>query len=401
VASIIWAWLTAFVCYRRPNYWSVGLVSSFPLAVLFLFKYLSFSLDSLGVPPEHRTYFSFFLSVVLPAGISFYTFEIISYGFDIADGRQRPERKFLPLAIHISFFPQLIAGPILRYEQISKQLERISSTQHIRPNLARGLKYFSVGLFGKIFVADILAAFSKFNFDLATNRSSLDATFSVFAYSFRIYYDFWAYSLMAMGLALMFAIELPRNFVQPYRSVNPRDFWRRWHVTLSFWLRDYVYIRLRGNQRYVRNIVIVFLACGLWHGAGWNFVVWGLYHALLVLGYHYVRGPWDRLPRLLQVGLTFVLISLGWPLFYSDFSQYLQLMTQMFSFSAETAVRFGPAHWAYLTCIAVWTFGQREEHWLYNAEPRQVADWPVLHAGLACAAVLFFSYRETFIYFRF
>ena len=406
ILSCLWAFAMAFLLYRHTSRWLLALGVSFPLAVLFLFRYLGFTLDSLGVDEAGRQPFYFFLSVLLPAGISFYTFQILAYTIDVRDhNRAQPDRNILHFITFISFFPQLIAGPIVRYHQIADQLRAVTRQRHLDPDVAGGVKLLAVGLFGKVFFADMLGIIQE-RYDVQGAASALDASLSVLAYSLRIYYDFWAYSIIAIGLAKLFAISLPRNFREPYLSRNPREFWRRWHVTLSYFLRDYVYIRLGGNQAYARNILFVFALCGLWHGAGWNFVVWGLYHAVLVLAYTAVAPAWDRMPAWLQMSLTFLLVSLGWPLFYLGFADYGLLMKTIFWSGAWTPQAFGPLEWSFTLAVTAWTFLAREDRWLHGTDGvtsalGRVIGHPVAWAGMVYLSVLFFSWSKTFIYFRF
>lgn len=400
IASISWAFVTAFIFRRFHNRLGLAFAVMFPLAVLFLFRYLDFTLDSLNLSEEERQPFQFFLSVILPAGISFYTFQIVSYSIDVFDRREPVEKNALKLATFISFFPQLIAGPILRYGQIAGQLERISSERHLSPDFVGGIKFISVGLFAKIFFADFLSKPQE-RFSVIDNTSSLDALFAILAYSFRIYYDFWAYSIIAIGLAKLFSISLPRNFEEPYLSLNPKDFWRRWHITLSYWIRDYVYIKLGGRERRIRNIIIAFLVVGLWHGAGWNFVLWGALHAIYVLVYDFLEKPWSRMPQFFQVLLTFSLVTLAWPLFFLGFEEYLMILDQLFITGSFTSVAYGLKQWAYLAVVAIWLFLMRESRWLFNEAPARVFDSPILYGLLLTMSVLFFSWGETFIYFRF
>jgi alginate O-acetyltransferase complex protein AlgI len=279
----------------------------------------------------------------------------------------------------------------------------VSTERWLKTDWRSGLKFLSIGLFGKVFFADILNLFHKniFAIDFMADATPLDALYLCLAYSFQIYYDFWAYSLMAIGLGKLLAIDLPVNFREPYLSPNPREFWRRWHITLSYWLRDYVYIKMGGNRSYVRNIVILFALVGLWHGAGWNFVVWGLYHALLVVGYHGLRRWWDRMPQALQVGTTFALVTFGWPLFFADLGEYRLILEKMIGLQGSGVGIYGLRHWLVLAAIAAWTFSMREARWLYNDRPRAVFDWPVAHASALFLGAVFVYFSGTFIYFRF
>ncbi len=400
LSTIAWGYVLSNYARKLPKNLLIALCVSFPLVVLWLFKYLGFTLDLTGADAEARDLFSVFIVVLIPAGISFYTFQILAYCIDVADGTIEPERDPIKFGAFISYFPQLIAGPILRYSDIRDQLGRVAREKNIRPNLVGGLKFLAFGLFAKTFGADILLLLQE-SYELDKPTGSLDALFSIFAYSFVIYYDFWAYSIMAIGLARMFGIELPRNFREPYISFSPREFWRNWHVTLSYWVRDYVYIRLGGNRRYVANIIIAFLVTGLWHGAGLNFLAWGLYHAALVVGYHVTRPLWDRLPRPAGIGLTFLLVSFGWPLFYLDFDGWLKLLAEVFSLDFAGDEIFRLRHWLFLGIIAAWTFFARERWWLFNDRPRMVFDWAPVQASAMFVAILLFSFGREFIYFRF
>lgn len=397
---IAWGWACALLKLPRTKL-SYAIAITPPLLILFLFKYLAFSLDTFRIPHSGVGFLGWVFAIALPAGISFYTFKIVSYSVDVLDGKVEPEPSLLKLIAFFTAFPQLIAGPILRYGDMRAQMDRLATSERISADFATGLKFLSVGLFGKIFFADILAAFVKGKFGVDTNYSSLDALFYLLSYSFRIYYDFWAYSIMAIGLGMMIGLDIPRNFIEPYLSASPREFWRRWHVTLSFWLRDYVYLRLGGNKNYIRNIAIVFLVCGLWHGAGLNFIVWGAYHGVLVIGYHLCSKWWDRMPKFVRIAATFTLVSLGWPLFAVGMEGYIHLLDQLFlqtNFSSTDFTRF---QWAYLLAVGLVTFFVREERWLFNAEHSRFVDWPVVHASLVGTSVLFLTYRDTFIYFRF
>ncbi|MGE4219451.1 MAG: MBOAT family protein [Alphaproteobacteria bacterium] len=400
--SILWGFGAALLARRDQPLWKTLAMVSVPLIILFLFKYLDFTLVNFGASDQVRDGFLFFLSVTLPAGISFYTFQIVSYIIDAKDEVLDRPQSLLKFSVFISFFPQLIAGPILRYSDISAQLDDLRRKRWLRIDARSGLKYLSIGLFGKVCVSDLMQVLIKNSLavDFAAEATRSDVLFLLNAYAIRIFFDFWAYSLMAMGLAKLFAIDLPVNFNEPYQARTPRDFWRRWHVTLSFWLRDYVYIRLGGNAHYVRNIAIVFLACGFWHGAGWSFVLWGVYHAVLVLGYHFVRPVWDRMPAALQVAATYCLVILAWPLFFMDVGDYAVFLNVLVSPAGGDGI-YSAKHWAFIAPILAWMFLTRERYWLYNEQRRALFDSPLVHAALATVSVLFISYSSTFIYFRF
>ncbi len=399
--SILWGFATAYL-FRSgfPRSLATIIAVSFPLWVLFMFRYLDFTLDNFGVPDSDRDSVAFFLEVLLPAGISFYTFQIISYTLDVRDNRIPRDPNLIHVTAYISFFPQLIAGPIVRYSRIKGQLERLTRVDRVTVNTRLALKLITVGLAVKVIIVDRLALYTE-TLDIAANDNTLDFLYVIFAYSFQIYYDFWAYSTIALGLGRLFGIVLPRNFREPYMSLNPRDFWRRWHMTLSYWLRDYVYLKLGGNKNYTRNILIVFAAVGLWHGAGWNFIIWGLYHAVFVLLYTATRPIWNRIPPVLQIGLTFVIVSFGWPLFFLDAPTYWYMLSTMFQFSNFGFEFYRPYHWVFLALVATWCFTMRETVWLFNRRPRLIFDNPVSHASLLFVTVLLFDWSRTFIYFRF
>ncbi len=406
VLSIVVSWGMCFLFHRAFSRFFLAAAVLFPLSILFFAKYSTFFL--VGIPNSLGINISIndipaMLRIGFPAGISFYTFQLISYNADVYDKRISTEKNPLLFATYIALFPQLIAGPILRFSEIREQLRDLSAGR-LAPDFQKGVKFLCVGLFFKIMVADLLYTFCnpitarlKNSFETA-GIHVLDGLFYVLGYSFRIYFDFWAYSVMAIGLAAMFGLRLPKNFDEPYLSKNPQVFWRRWHITLSYWLRDYVYIKLGGNKRYIRNIIIVFIACGVWHGAGYGFILWGAYHALLVIAYHYARPWWDRLPNAISIAATFALVTLGWPLFDLGVSGYIQFLS-LLSFSAPTIV----ATWkfAFLALVGMAVFIGRENTWLYNETPAKIIDNPMVHAALFYIALVFLPYGQTFIYFRF
>jgi alginate O-acetyltransferase complex protein AlgI len=258
--------------------------------------------------------------VVLPAGISFYTFQTLAYIVDVWRGQAPAERNFIRFVGFVSFFPHLVAGPLTRHHQLIPQLARIAQAG-ITPRWREGILLFSVGLCKKVLIADRLGNLID---PLLAPPLALDAAqawLALLGYAFQIYFDFSGYSDMAIGLGRLFGIELPPNFNSPYKAVSPSDFWRRWHMTLSLWLRDYLYIPLGGNRcspaRRRFNLMATMVLGGLWHGANWTFAAWGTWHGLLLVGHHAVPA-WDRLALFWQRNLTFLLVTLGWVFFRAE-----------------------------------------------------------------------------------
>lgn len=260
-------------------------------------------------------------SIPLPLGISFYTFHSLSYLIDVYRKDVRAERSIRDLAVYISMFPQLIAGPIIRYKTIAGELHKpvISSDR-----FATGIRYFVIGLSQKVLIANTVAASADAIFALPSGQLSTPlAWLGIVCYTLQIYFDFGGYSNMAIGLGLMIGFTFPINFNYPYISISITEFWRRWHISLSSWFRDYVYVPLGGNRispwRTYLNLWIVFLLCGLWHGAAWNFVVWGAAHgALLVLERAGFGGVLERLHPVFRHAYVILAVMATWVLFRAD-----------------------------------------------------------------------------------
>jgi len=299
---------------------SVSLALS--LGLLVYFKYAAFLVDTLfgllgflglrAPAPE--------VHVFLPLGISFYTFETISYVVDVYRRRIEPARSALDYGVFILFFPHLVAGPIVRPHEFLPQLARERPRDWARLEL--GLRWFLLGLFQKAILADHLAAAVDPVFARPGAYDTGTLWLALLGYSVQIYCDFAGYSSMAIGLAHAFGLKLPENFRMPYASASIAEFWRRWHMTLSRWLRDYVYVPLGGGRggpaRTARNLLLTMLVAGLWHGAAWRFVLWGLYHGLLLAGHRILfrdRSPARGVKRALGIATTFFLVSVGWILF--------------------------------------------------------------------------------------
>lgn len=285
------------------------LALAFDLGLLAYYKYANFVVAQFGPSDTWR-------AVILPIGISFFTFQAMSYVIDLATGRAQLQRNLIQFGLYLSLFPQLIAGPIVRYHEVADQLTgRIHSIE----KTGRGALRFAFGLIKKIIIADTISpvADAVFNLDESSLTSGA-AWVGIAAYTLQIYFDFSGYSDMAIGMGLMFGFTFPENFARPYSSSSITEFWRRWHITLSNWFRDYLYIPLGGNRgsggATIRNLIIVFFLTGLWHGANWTFIVWGLYHGTILIAERQTRWR-DGNPSAFRRVFTMMLVMLGWVVF--------------------------------------------------------------------------------------
>jgi len=295
---------------KRRRWLIIGLTAN--LALLIVFKYLGLITETLGLPRLE--------TARLPLGISFFTFQAMSLLIDVSRG-SKPAISPLRTGLYISMFPQLIAGPIVRWDEIREQ---IIARQETWDRFCDGTRLFMLGLAQKVLIADIVAkvADAAFGADAAT-LGPAGAWLGLAAFTMQIYYDFAGYSNMAIGLGRIFGFELPRNFEHPYSAASFREFWRRWHMTLSRWFRDYLYIPLGGSRdgakATYRNLLVVFVLCGLWHGAAWTFLFWGLWHgAFLIAERVGAQRGFPKLPRIVGVAYTVLFVALGWVLFRAD-----------------------------------------------------------------------------------
>ena len=291
------------------------------LSLLGFFKYFNFAvenydslvaalgLESLGLQTA--------LVITLPLGISFYTFQSMSYSIDVYRGDATAMRNPIDFACYVAMFPQLVAGPIIRFAEVDDQLRQRT---HTLTKFARGVAFISLGLTKKVLLANPCGKVADVVFDSGA-AGMADAWFGACAYAFQIYFDFSAYSDMAIGLGLMLGFVFPKNFDSPYRSASITEFWRRWHISLSSWLRDYLYVPLGGNRigvwRTYLNLALVMLLGGLWHGASWNFLIWGAIHGSL-LAFERMMGKdslYRQLPRFLRIAITFVIVLFAWVFF--------------------------------------------------------------------------------------
>lgn len=303
--------------------WNIGL--------LLFFKYTDFFI---GIVNNVFNLEIKQLELELPIGISFYSFQTLSYVIDVYRGDVKPQRNFLDLACYVALFPQLIAGPIVRYKDIAQQLSQRKETLE---NFANGAKRFCIGLGKKVILANNIGAV----FDTISNTpqeelSIVASWLGIIAYTFQIYFDFSGYSDMAIGLGKMFGFEFLENFNYPYISQSITDFWRRWHISLSSWFKDYVYIPLGGNRkgkiRQCVNIMIVWFLTGFWHGANWNFIIWGVYFGIILLMEKiFLLKVVGKFPNFLKHLYALLFIVIGWGIFaYEDTGKLLQNFKNMF-----------------------------------------------------------------------
>ena len=378
------------------------------LAVLGFFKYADFVVDNINglfgahIPP---------LELPLPIGISFYTFQILSYIIDLYTGKIRVQKNLLSFALYISLFPQLIAGPIVKYRDIEEQLV---GRKESWSKYSYGMTRFVVGLAKKLLLANTLGAvYSGIQATDVGTLSALTAWTGIACYTLQIYFDFSGYSDMAIGLGSMFGFRFNENFNYPYIATSITDFWRRWHISLSSWFRDYVYIPLGGNRRktprVIFNLMVVWLLTGLWHGAAWNFVLWGMFYGVLLIFEKYVLG--DLLPRIptpVRWLTTMVLVMCGWVLFSApDLTGALLYFKAMFGGAAG----FTDGNGAYLlsTNLAVLVLGAfcatpAYRHILERVDPKWVSRAKFVAYPLLFALCVVFMVSETynpFLYFRF
>lgn len=287
------------------------------LGLLSVFKYTDFIITNVNA-----IFGSSFdlLNIALPIGISFYTFQAMSYTIDVYRNDVRVQKNLIDFGMYITMFPQLIAGPIVRYADVQDQLAERSVTT---ADFSEGVMRFVVGLGKKVLLANQMGAVWSDIYALGGDVSALMAWTGAIAYTFQIYFDFSGYSDMAIGLGRMFGFKFPENFRYPYQSVSITDFWRRWHITLSTWFKEYLYIPLGGNRcglaRQALNLLIVWSLTGFWHGAGWNFVMWGLYYfVILFIEKLFLLKALDKLPKLFRHVYALLLIVIGWVIFASD-----------------------------------------------------------------------------------
>jgi alginate O-acetyltransferase complex protein AlgI len=343
----------------------LGISVAFNVALLVYFKYCNFFVENInalvGTWGAHGISWT---KVALPIGISFFTFKKLSYCIDVYRGTHRAFPKITDYALFILLFPELIAGPIVRFNEIADQIIDRRDQETI-DNKLLGLFRFIIGLSKKVLIANVLGAEVDKIFALDANTISTPlAWIGILAYTFQIYFDFSGYSDMAIGIARMIGFKFPENFDNPYIAQSITEFWRRWHITLGRWMRDYLYIPLGGNRvnkaRLYFNLALVFFLSGLWHGASWNFVAWGCFHGFfLILDRIFLLSLLERLGRIPATVITFLIVMVGWVFFRSEtIIGSFAYIRKLFSFDlSPTTLYFENNFWTMLTLAALFSFG--------------------------------------------
>ncbi len=378
------------------------------LFILSFFKYYGFLMDTINSILGTDIHYT---ALALPIGISFYTFQALSYIFDVYRGNVRVQINPLKFTLYLALFPQLIAGPIVKYKDIAEQLDHREVTLE---KFGRGTMRFIIGLGKKVILANNLGAIYAEIGTLADSQASaLTFWIGIIAYTLQIYFDFSGYSDMAIGLGRMFGFEFMENFNYPYISKTVTEFWRRWHISLSTWFKEYVYIPLGGNRvsvpRHILNLLIVWSLTGLWHGASWNFVVWGLYYGILLILEKYLLGKYlQKAPPALQHIYTMLIVVIGWVFFScEDLSAAIDYLGVMFG-GGEAG--FANAYTLYLlrtNAILLIIGGIASAPVLMQQfetlSKRHSIISIILLLGLfvLCTAYLIFSSYNPFLYFRF
>lgn len=345
-------------------------------------------------------------SLLLPLAISFFTFQQIAFQVDIYQQKEK-SHSFKDYLFFILFFPQLIAGPIVHYRELIPQIKAETWGRYNPAYFHMGIMLFSIGLFKKVVLADNLAPIANSAFNHIDTLSNYDAWLGLFAYTFQIYFDFSGYSDMALGLALFFGIKLPFNFNSPYQARNLMEFWRSWHITLSNFLRDHIYIPLGGNRvkapNQALNLLMTMTIGGIWHGAGWTFFLWGVAHGLLLIISHTFSGI--KLPKLIAIGSTFMIISLLWVLFRANsLSDAMLYYNVLFTFNPLTLKMDIDELLILISLFTIWSLPNSLSISQY-LKPKPIFLW---YHSFFVATLFFIAFKtlattpaQTFVYFNF
>ncbi len=402
--------------HRAKKRWLVmSLISN--LSVLVIFKYANFMRESLHLALPDINAFSERWHIILPIGISFYTFQTMSYSVDVYRKRIQPESSFIDFMLYVCFFPQLIAGPIERAGHLMPQIKGVAAYKFRNEHFHTGLLLLAWGLFKKAALSDNLARIVDVSYGNPSAHDGLDLLIATYAFAFQIFFDFSAYSDMARGAASLFGIQLVRNFKLPYLAQDPSDFWRRWHISLSEWIRDYLYFPLGGSKggvpRTLVNLLLAMGLAGLWHGAAWTYVVWGLFHGCLLIAYRILAPLFAPLAKLmspwlatgLKVFIMFHFVCFGWILFRAtSLHDAIFIMEQIYTWISCGFPTSQPgAGLALLLLVITFTFmfweeNQRAFHRL-SSTPLGYAT--IIATAILLTAILAPEVSSPFIYFQF
>ena len=409
----------------------IGISIALNTGLLLYFKYANFFVENLnallhgaGIEPMAWT------AIALPIGISFFTFQKMSYAIDVYRQKVEPLEKLTDYALYILLFPQLIAGPIVRFKEVADQILNRSQNENI-DNKLRGLFRFVLGLSKKVLIANVMGAKADEIFALSGDDLSTPiAWVGILAYAFQIYFDFSGYSDMAIGIGRMIGFVFPENFDNPYISQNISEFWRRWHITLGRWMKDYLYIPLGGNQvdskaRLYFNLWVVFLISGFWHGASWNFLIWGAFHGIfLIADRMFLLKVFERIGKFPSIAITFLITLIGWVFFRAEtLPEAATFIGKMFAFDfggpqplplskeAANMVQFNGEFWTIFALAIFFSFlaalpsGKKVVAFFFDTQYnfRQVLLLSILSFFLLflCITTITSSGFNPFIYFRF
>jgi len=391
---------------RKKAVLTIGVVLN--LALLIVFKYTNFLIETLNLVLTHDIPLT---KITLPIGISFFTFQTMSYIVDVYRKNAKAQRNYINFGTYVALFPQLIAGPIVRYNSIDEQLTKRRETIE---GFTKGVICFSSGLAKKVLIANNIGLlWESISATPMTEMSVLGSWLGVVAYALQIYFDFSGYSDMAIGLGKMFGFEFEKNFDYPYVSKSITEFWHRWHISLSTWFKEYVYIPLGGNRkgkvRTYLNLLVVWTLTGIWHGAGMNFVAWGLYYAIiLILEKSILYKALEKMPSVIRMIYSFVLVLVGWVLFASnDMQSAMSYLKVMFAIGenpvADGMFMYNLRSYALLLVIGIFaSFPYPKKLWnKYTENKNAVLLIAVMVVLLICTAYLIDSSYNPFLYFRF
>lgn len=388
------------------------------LGLLAYFKYSNFFIENTNVFLNSFGFHEItWTKVIMPIGISFFTFESITYTMDVYRGKHAPLKNLKDYLLYLLAFPKLIAGPIVRFQEIADEV--IERKETIDEKLI-GFYRFCIGLGKKVLIANVMAEQAReiFTSDIA-HISTATAWIGILAYTMQIYFDFSGYSDMAIGLGKIMGFHFPENFNSPYSSKSITEFWRRWHMTLGNFMRDYLYIPLGGNRvsskyRLYFNLALVFILSGFWHGASWNFIIWGAFHgAFLILDRIFLLKVLNKLGAFVAIPFTFLVVMIGWVIFsMEDIGKMGMYLGKLFEFSSGTNAVMIPSFWPILVIALLFAFlpafsvGQRMQHFVFDRNKYSMR----VHGSFLILAVILFIFSSSavvssgfnpFIYFRF